>query len=190
MGTCIEYQIGNEVLSEERTPIAPATTYARCKNELRLQLEQAAAAAGSGFCWGRVFYPYGPGEHPSRLCSSIIAKLSRGEAVELKTPDSTKDYIYIDDLAAALLTVVEQRFSGSINLGTGSGVSVRDIAETLGGLMGKPQLVAETQPAEADPLAFVVADGTRLRGLGWRPATDLRTGLEKLLAALQARFTR
>jgi nucleoside-diphosphate-sugar epimerase len=31
LGTCIEYQISPERLSEARTPIAPATTYARCK---------------------------------------------------------------------------------------------------------------------------------------------------------------
>src|SRR5215467_11244121 len=38
-GTCIEYRIGNEPLSEEHTPIEPETTYARWKNALRLALE-------------------------------------------------------------------------------------------------------------------------------------------------------
>ena len=97
LGTCIQYRIMHRTLFEAR-PIAPTTCYARCKNELRLALEADARKSGFLFCWGRVFYPYGPGEHPSRLCSATIQKLAGGNKIVLKTPQSTKDYIYIGDL--------------------------------------------------------------------------------------------
>lgn len=181
LGTCIEYKISNQPLSEASTPIAPTTTYARCKNELRLALEAQAQMTGAVFSWARVFYPYGPGEHPSRLCSSIIRKLSAGEKIVLKTPDSTKDYIFIEDLAAALLTVVESKVRGAINLGTGIGISVRQIARTLAEMMQKVELIEEMVPPEIDPLGYVVADASRLRQLGWQPQHDLSTGLAKLL---------
>jgi nucleoside-diphosphate-sugar epimerase len=180
LGTCIEYEIGRHRLSEEHTPVGPTTTYARCKNELRLALSAAAQSHGFRFCWGRVFYPYGPGEHPSRLCSSILRKLSSGEKILLKTPLSTKDYIYIEDLAAAVLTVVEQNFSGIINLGTGTGVSVGEVARRLAQIVGKPNLVEEANPPEADPFPFVVADSERLRSLGWEPSWALERGLMQL----------
>jgi len=183
LGTCVEYKITHEPLSEDRTPVDPTTTYARCKNELRLEMEAKARAGGFGFCWGRVFYPYGPREHPSRLCSSIIEKLRRNEKIVLKTPKSTKDYIYIEDLAEALLTVLDKQYRGTINLGTGIGVSVGEIAQALGAMMGKPQLIEEANPPQVDPLGYVVADVSRLRGLGWKPAHDLPQGLQKLLAA-------
>ena len=181
LGTCIEYKIGNQPLSEANSSIEPTTTYSRCKNELRLALEADALERKFGFCWARVFYPYGPREHPSRLCSSIIRKLANNEQITLKTPDSTKDYIFIDDLAAALLTVVENRFGGPINLGTGVGLSVRTIAQSLAAMMGKPGLVRDAMPPEADPLGYVVADASRLRGLGWKPAYDLERGLRRCL---------
>lgn len=184
LGTCIEYQITDQPLSETRTPVAPTTRYARCKNELRLALEADAKAHGVTAGWARVFYPYGPGEHPSRLCSALLQKLARGEALPLKTPDSTKDYIFITDLAAALLTVVEKRAEGPINLGTGVGVSVRQIAETLAEMLGQPGLVSISDPPQVDPLPFVVADATRLRSLGWRPQIELREGLERLRRAI------
>jgi nucleoside-diphosphate-sugar epimerase len=180
VGTCIEYRIGNEPLSEERTPIEPTTNYARWKNALRLALEAEAGKGGFRFCWGRVFYPYGPGEHPARLCSSIIEKLRRNETVLLKTPDSTKDYIYIDDLAAAILLTVEKQFTGAINWGTGEGTTVREIAGALGDMLGRPELVQEQTPATPDPLGFVVADATRLVNLGWRPRVSLYAGLRRL----------
>ena len=183
LGTCVEYQISNHPLSEENTPVAPTTLYARCKDELRVAMEAEANSRGFGFCWGRVFYPYGPREHPSRLCSSIIDKLKRDEKIVLRTPQSTKDYIYIEDLATALLTVLDQRYRGIINLGTGIGLSVREIARALGEKLGKPQLIEEINPPQIDPLGYVVADATRLRSLGWNPAHDLNQGLQKLLAA-------
>lgn len=183
LGTCIEYQITSQPLSEERTPVAPTTTYARCKNELRLALEAEAGERGFTFCWGRVFYPYGPREHPSRLCSSIIRKLAHGERIVLKTPHSTKDYIYIEDLASALLTVVEKRYAGVINLGTGAGAAVQEIAELLGGYLGRRELVEAGSQPEADPFPFVVADASKLRGLGWRPAWTLAKGLEQMVTA-------
>jgi nucleoside-diphosphate-sugar epimerase len=181
LGTCIEYQISGQPLSEERTPIGPVTTYAKCKNELHVVMEAEAKLGGFTFGWGRVFYPYGPGEHPSRLCSSIIQKLNRGEKVFLKTPQSRKDYIYIDDLAAALLAVVEKKFSGTVNLGTGKGTTVREIARTIGKMTGREDLVGEANPPETDPLGDVIADAAKLKSLGWEPKTSLEQGIAKLL---------
>lgn len=183
LGTCIEYQITERPLNEDSTPIAPTTLYARCKNELRLALETEAKAHGFSFCWSRVFYPYGPGEHPSRLCSAVIQKLQRGEKITLKTPQSTKDYIYIDDLAAALLAVVENGFKGCINFGTGTGTAVRNVAQIIGRLTGKSELIEEATHPDPDPFPFVVADAARIKSLGWRPAVVLEEGVRRLLYA-------
>ena len=183
-GTCVEYRISNEKLSEDKTLVEPTTTYARWKNELRLALEADSKNNNFKFAWTRVFYPYGVGEHPARLCSSIIQKLARGETIELKTPNSTKDYIYIEDLASAFLTVLEKQFEGTINLGTGIGITVKQIAQTLGEMMHRPELIKEMDPPQIDPLGYVVADVSKLLGLGWNPAHDLRRGLEKLLTSL------
>ena len=183
VGTCIEYRITDAPLNEERTPVSPTTRYSRSKNALRESLAAEARKDGSVFCWGRVFYPYGPGEHPARLCSSLIQRLRRGEMLVLRTPHSTKDYIYIDDLAAAILLTVERRFEGTINWGTGIGISVREVADAVAARLGRPDLVAEATPPETDPLRYVVADATRLRGLEWRPQFNLGQGLARLLAA-------
>jgi UDP-glucose 4-epimerase len=183
-GTCIEYRMGNEKLSEDKTPIEPTTTYARWKDALRIALEEDSKKNGFQFAWTRVFYPYGVGEHPERLCSAIIQKLGRGETIELKTPNSTKDYIYIEDLASAFLTVLEKQFEGTINLGTGIGLTVKEIAQTLGQMMNRSELITEVVPPQVDPLGYVVADVSKLRGLGWKPDHDLRRGLEKLLASV------
>jgi nucleoside-diphosphate-sugar epimerase len=180
LGTCIEYKIDGKPARENRTPLEPISPYARAKDALRRTVEDDIArhAPHFSFCWGRVFYPYGPGEHPARLCSALARKLLAGETLLLKTPGSTKDYIFIDDLAAAILAIMERGLAGAINLGTGEGVAVREIARALGRLLGREHLVGESDQPGHDPLYYVVADAARLSGeAGWRPAWTLESGL-------------
>jgi len=190
LGTCIEYAITGQRLREDTTPLAPVSTYARCKCELheRLRGQGTPHSAlrtphSTALAWARVFYPYGEGEHPARLASSLIARLRQGEPVTLRTPRSVKDYIHANDVATALLAVVEQRFAGAINVGTGEGVAVETIARELARLLQRPELIQMPENSPADPLDHVVADVTRLRALGWRPQVTLEAGLRRLVEA-------
>jgi nucleoside-diphosphate-sugar epimerase len=184
LGTCFEYKPIPEPLLEDISPIEPATVYARAKNELRLRLEGELQDQGFGLCWARVFYPYGPGEHPSRLCTAIAKKLLADEPIRLKTPQSTKDYIYIDDLTEAILKVVQTGFSGRINLGTGNPVQIREVAALLGNIIGKGHLISEADPPDPDPLPWLVAEPSRLRSLAWNPRVDLESGLRRVVQSL------
>ncbi len=185
LGTCIEYQITGQPLREDVTPLAPVSLYARCKDTLRRTVEAEIASDTFRFAWGRVFYPYGPGEHPARLCSALARKLLAGEPLDLKTPGSTKDYIFIDDLAAACLAVIEHRLSGPVNLGTGDGATVREIAHTIGRLLDREHLVGESATPAPDPLYHVVADARRLHDEAhWQPAHTLADGLRATVMSL------
>lgn len=190
LGTCIEYAITGHKLREDSTPLAPASTYARSKCELheRLRDQEIPHSAlrtphSTALAWARIFYPYGEGEHPARLASSLIARLRQGEPVTLRTPRSVKDYIHAADVATALLAAVEQRFAGALNVGTGEGVAVEVIARELARLLGRPRLIQFPENLPADPLDYVVADATRLRQLGWRPQVTLEAGLRRLVEA-------
>jgi nucleoside-diphosphate-sugar epimerase len=134
--------------------------------------------------WARIFYPYGKGEHPQRLISTVIVKLLSGETVTLKTPCSIKDYIHADDVGSALLKLVEQGFNGSVNVGTGDAVSIETITRTLAELLGRPELICVPEKIPEDPLDFVVADATRLRSFGWRPEVPLEAGLRRQVKTL------
>jgi nucleoside-diphosphate-sugar epimerase len=70
---------------------------------------------------------------------------------------------------------------GPVNLGTGSGVTVREIAERLATLLERTDRVRVASPAAPDPLGFIVADAGRLRKLGWEPKVTLESGLRRLI---------
>jgi len=184
LGTCIEYRLGNEPLVEDKTPLGPVGPYAESKNHMRIWLEEASARHGFKLCWPRIFYVYGVGEDPTRLCTSLIQRFRRNESLVLKTPHSTKDYIYIEDVAVALVLLLEKGFHGAVNLGTGVGITIRELALTVSNLAGKTGLVQTDAMQGVDPLAYVVADSTRLRSLGWSPQFDLARGLRTLSEAI------
>lgn len=183
LGTCIEYPIIGQPLSETLAT-APISLYARCKDELHQRLIRRWPGSDISLVWARLFYPYGPGEHPSRLCSALIRRLRSGERITLRTPHSTKDYIHIDDVGRALLTLASRETSQTVNIGTGTGTTVLELAQRIAGLVGRPDLVAWENPPAPDPLHHVVADASRLRSMGWSPQVELEEGLRGLIRTL------
>ncbi len=181
LGTCIEYAVTGAPAREDVTPLAPMSRYARAKVALHEGLRGCLGGMGVGLAWARIFYPYGPGEHPARLASSLIGRIRAGEPLRLRTPASTKDYIHRDDVGAALLRLACSGEEGAFNVGTGMGVTVEELARTLAGLAGRPELVVEEPGVVVDPLDHVVADAGRIKGLGWTPKVSLVDGLRGLL---------
>jgi len=77
-GTCAEYDWSLGHCDEATTPLKPGTLYGECKDRLRATLETFARRTGMSTAWGRVFFLYGPHEHPNRLVSSVIRSLLAG----------------------------------------------------------------------------------------------------------------
>jgi nucleoside-diphosphate-sugar epimerase len=184
LGTSAEYQASSQPLHETRSVLAPLSPYARAKHALRVALDEGVRAAGARLAWARLFQPYGVGEPAARLCSSVIRRLAGGERVTLKTPQAVRDWIHVDDVAAALLHLVERRVDTVINIGSGIPRTVQDMALAIAGLLGRPELVA-TSGAAVDRSGSFVADATRLRTLGWTPQVELSDGLTGLIAGLR-----
>jgi UDP-glucose 4-epimerase len=95
------------------------------------------------------------------------------------TPDGTcvRDYVHVEDLAEAHVLALEhlQRggASATLNLGTGTGATVRQVLETARHVSGVP-IPTEDQPRRAGDPAVLVADTARARELlGWTPTRPL-----------------
>ena len=77
-GSCAEYDWDYGVSSEGLTPCRPSTLYGICKHSLQEILTMYSKQAGISSAWGRIFFLYGPYEHPSRLVSHVISHVSFG----------------------------------------------------------------------------------------------------------------
>jgi len=178
-GSCLEYDWDYGFCSERLTPCQPHTLYGTSKHALRLLLEGLASRSGLSLGWGRVFFLYGPHEHPDRLIASVIRSLLNGERARCSHGRQVRDYLYSADVADALVSLLESDLQGPVNIASGQAVTLRELAYRAGELLGLVDRIDfGAIPAAATDTPLVVADVSRLaRELGWRASWTVDRGL-------------
>jgi nucleoside-diphosphate-sugar epimerase len=181
-GSCLEYDWSYGYCAEDRTPCVPHTAYGACKHALQV-VTSALCRDGLTTAWGRIFFLYGPHEHPDRLVASVIRSLLAGEPARTSHGNQVRDYLHAADVAEAFVTLLESDLVGPINIASGQGVTLKEIVQRLGALVGRPDLLRlGAVPAALTDVPLVVADTTRLNTiLGWRPRIDLDSGLTRTI---------
>jgi len=188
-GTCFEYDWPSEGDCGERTtPLAGHTLYDISKTSCRSALEAQLGERGVSFAWARLFFPYGAGEDPRRLVSSVARALVRGEPAECSRGLAVRDFVEVRDVGAALAAIALSSVTGGINIASGQGTRIAEVATMLGELAGRPDLIRlGALPDRADDPPRIVADVARLTGeVGFQSRFDLRSGLRDALAFWQA----
>lgn len=89
-----------------------------------------------------------------------------------------REFLHTDDLAAALLFLLD-RYDGDshVNVGTGTDVTIRDLAALIGGITGFRGAI-DWDPSKPDGTPRKLLDTSLINGLGWQPRIDLRSGIE------------
>lgn len=141
---------------------------------------------------------YGPGDnfHPenSHVLPALIrrfheaAREGRDEVVIWGTGTPRREFLHVDDMAAASLFVMDlppdvyaaetQPMLSHVNVGSGNDISIRDLAGMVADVTGfKGAIRCDTSKPDGTPRKLM--DVSRLARLGWRPQIDLRHGLEQ-----------
>ena len=144
---------------------------------------------------------YGPGDnyHPenSHVIPALIrrfheAKVNNAESVVIwGTGTPMREFLYVDDMAAASVHVMNldkptydantQAMLSHINVGTGEDITIRQLAETMGKVIGYTGRI-EFDPTKPDGAPRKLMDVSRLRDLGWQASVALEEGLARAYA--------
>lgn len=181
-GTCLEYDSILRTVSEDDAT-RPTTIYGATKLAAAHVVAAVPTVSRMTATWARLFFQFGPREHPDRLIPYVSRQLLAGQPVELTSGLQVRDYLHVADVAAALVVLIERDDAASVvNVGSGTPHTVGEIARLLADLAGRPELVrlGALPDREGDP-PFICADATRMRELGWRPARSLDEGLHETL---------
>lgn len=180
-GTCLEYDLTHGVCTEERTPMNPAIPYAQAKHALHMEARQALEASDTSLGWARLFYLYGPGEHPQRLVAHIIHSLVQGRVAATSAGAQRRDYLYVEDAAGALVGLLGSSFNGAANVGSGSAIEVKRLAALAARATGHVELLAQgSYQSGRDEPPLIEADITRIEEITeWRPTTTIEQGLSE-----------
>lgn len=179
-GSCAEYDWNYGYCREGVTPLEPQTVYGNCKYLLSRLQQLFADQAGVSAAWGRIFFPYGPHEAPSRLVPSVVRSLLRREPALCSHGEQVRDFLYVEDVASAFVALLHSEVTGAVNIASGQGVALKEIIDRIAQPLGGRDLVRlGAVPSALEEPPFLVADVRRLRQeVGWQPRHDLGAGLE------------
>ncbi len=133
---------------------------------------------------------YGPRQDPTGeagvvpiFCSQVLAG---GQPTVFGDGTQTRDYVYVGDTVRAFLAAADQRRPGTWNIGTGTEVSVLDLARVIGAVTGRAvhYTLAPARPGELRRSALAVS---RARAdLGWTATKALADGIGSVCAWIEA----
>ena len=134
----------------------------------------------------RLFSVYGPWEEPTRLLPTLIRRARAGEPLEMASPDTARDFVYVDDVVDALVDVDRlPAVSGEVfNLGSGVQSTLRDVVAAVQAAVGdRSEVKWGAMPARRWDTDRWQADAAKARTmLGWSAKTTLAAGVAKMAA--------
>lgn len=189
-GTCAEYDWTHALLSEASTPVRPGTLYGASKDALHRILAAAGPLDGISIAWGRLFFIYGPGEALGRLVSDVANALLRGEPALCGLGTAERDFMHVADVGGALAAILDSTACGPVNIATGNCVPIAKVVNTLGGIVGRPDLIRlgeRPTPAGEPPRLGATVDILRDQ-VGFTPDFTMETGLADTAAWWRSRI--
>ncbi len=134
----------------------------------------------------RLFSAYGYFEEPNRLIPYVVERCLKEEPIELASPSSVRDFVFVEDVVEAYLLAIKEEgaLGQTINIGTGEQHSVGDVVNTVIRLCkakAKPVWNSRPTTKAIEPKAWVADITKAKRILGWEPKHGLDEGLEKTI---------
>ncbi|MFK0111581.1 UDP-glucose 4-epimerase GalE [Streptomyces sp. NPDC091217] len=208
------YAAGEDFSVTEDSPIEPMSPYARTKAVCEGMFSDIAATQPIRVLSLRYFNPVGADpelrtglqlRRPSHALGKLIEAHSQGEPFRITgtnwpTRDGSgiRDYIHVWDLASAHVSAL-QRFdeimsgptqSSVINLGTGTGTTVRELVDAFNSVVTPPVAVVETDPRPGDVAGAFTRSDRAKRLLGWEPQYSIVDGVRSSLRWAEVRDER
>ncbi len=165
---------------ESSSPLADAaggapTAYAAGKLAMQKDLAQFAARERLSAAWGRIFFQFGPYEHPDRLVPSVIRHLLLNQEAPCTHGRQIRSFLHVADVGEAFAQLLDSEVQGPVNIGSADRIKVADLIERIAQQIGRPELVrlgARETVTEEPPL--LVPDVHRLHDeVQWRPRLSL-----------------
>lgn len=181
-GSCAVYAGGSAL--REDAKIDPGSMLGVAKAAAGMIAQLYARHQGIEAVELRLFTPYGPWEAARRLVPDVILSALDGRDVQIGHGGQQRDFIHVDDVIDALLLAAETPLREpalALNIGSGVGRPIREVAERILELMGNPvRLNIGTKAPRPDEIWEISADiSAAARHLGWRPKVDFDEGLRR-----------
>ena len=171
----------------ETEGLEPNSHYAVAKASATLYCRYTAQARKANLTTLRLYSAYGPYEEANRLMPTLIRHGLRGEWPPLVSPDTARDYVYVEDVCDACILAAQtarREFGAVYNVGTGTQTTLREVTEIARDVLGiKAEPQWGTMPARIWDTAIWQADSHKTQAeLDWRPRHSFEAGFSSMVA--------
>lgn len=181
------YGTALKVPIDETHPLQGQSPYSASKIGADKLVESYYRSFGVRAVTIRPFNTYGPGQSARAVIPTIITQALTKQTVYLGNLDALRDFTYVDDTVDAFIKAGQtDGIDGeTFNLGSGSEISIRDLAAHIFDLIGTtPEVEVDDErirPALSE-VQRLLADNSKARHvLAWSPQVDLREGLSRTI---------
>lgn len=169
----------------EKDLLEPNSYYAVAKAGQTLLCQHMARENNLPIITLRLFSVYGNFEEPTRLIPTLITSFLNGKEINLVSPETVRDFIFVDDVIDAYLKATRlPKLSGEIfNIGTGHQHSIKEVVSTVEKIIGtKVKTNWRAMPPRPWDTNIWLADNSKARRLlKWQPKNNLEQGLRKTI---------
>lgn len=178
-GSCWEYKKRKGRLNEE-DQLDFSTPFSNAKNLLCMAGRKIAKKYDIKFYWPRFFFIYGPHQKKTSLIPHIINSFKNNITPDMKKPFNKNDFIYVEDAADAIVSIIENNPPRSIyNIGSGSSTAVAEIAKVVSRNMDRLFDVPNVPDTSENDNDDFYADLTAIKqDLDWKPAYTIEDGIK------------
>ncbi|MCE9659471.1 MAG: NAD(P)-dependent oxidoreductase [Burkholderiales bacterium] len=154
-------------------PVCPSDAYSRSK------LRNEAVALAGGATVLRFSNLFGPGMSENNVVSDIARQLGGEGPLRVRDTSPVRDFLCVDDAAEATLAAIDRRPGGILNIGSGTGLAIGDVARIALAAVGHPERPVAATPAPARRSINVLDIAATGRRLGWQPRSTSRDKLAR-----------
>lgn len=181
-GTCAEYDWDYSYCREDATPLKPKQLYGVAKDATRRLTEAVCDQYKIPCSFGRIFFPYGLGESPSRLIPSLIDVLSGKRLPFAIQARNYRDFMHVHDVAEGFVYLLLSPTAGVYNISSGDPCRLSEVARRLGAMLrADPEPILTISTEQTNEPVILVGDNCKLKSLGWFQSISLDQGLARAL---------
>jgi len=172
--------------NSEDSTVGPMDVYGKTKLVGEDLIRLLSARANVPSISARLFNIYGPNETNMHLIPAILEQVAgENESIELGNLTPCRDFVYVDDVARAIVTLLERHDAGYdvYNVGTGTELSVQTVVMKIIEASGKELgIMQDEERVRSIDRPHLNANVDKIKSeIGWEPKISFEDGIQNLL---------
>lgn len=167
--------------ADENHPIRPESVYGLAKRVGELYLEMWSRAWGLTYTSLRLSNVYGPRQNPhgeAGVVAIFVRGLIEGKSLTINgTGEQSRDFVYVEDVAAAVACAVKAKKVGHFNIGTGRETSINTLIQAIVKEVGSKGDISHGEGKLGEQMRSCITPAVAKTTIGWEPSVQLDEGI-------------